>query len=466
MARENCLTAFLLSRLSIISPFVTAKGAIRSAIVTIGLLFTGPVSAQEWKYLGLSTESITAIAVNWSNAQILYAGSSSDFSSGKVGAIFRSTDGGASWDTLIRGVTVRDLDIHPNSASVVFATLGINFLTPSGIIKTTNGGHDWVKADSGIYTDPEVGPGVLVIDPKHPDTLYAGTAGFQGGGFYKSTNGGTSWASFGDTTSLGRSGVTAIAVDPENTSVVYAGTPWIGALLRSIDGGRTWNLMGLFEGGIVYDIQVCPFDTRRVYCGVHPHGFYFSTDAGSTWTKANEGLPNPVLVEKVQLLCDPTDDRIFLVGNGPEGGGVYERTDAQKWRRLGIDGSRVNTITLSGSTLYAGSTGVYVTQIATQVADELRLPKLMNLFQSYPNPFNSSTTIAFEIPFTGMVSLTLFDVLGRQVIMLESATLYAGTHRVNWNGKNADGVDVSSGVYICRLQGKGIGRSIKIMLLR
>ena len=70
-------------------------------------------SKSDWKFLGLENEGITAIEVDWVNTNTIYAGSGSDFSSGTVGGIFKTTDAGASWDTLIRGVTVRDLDIHP-----------------------------------------------------------------------------------------------------------------------------------------------------------------------------------------------------------------------------------------------------------------------------------------------------------------------------------------------------------------
>ncbi|MFQ5485329.1 MAG: WD40/YVTN/BNR-like repeat-containing protein, partial [Desulfobacterales bacterium] len=94
--------------------------------------------AQEWRSLGLENEPITVITVDWSNPEVIYAGSGSNFSAGTVGGIFKTTNGGASWDTLVRGVTVQDIDIHPQNPDILYATLGINGLTFAGIIKSLN----------------------------------------------------------------------------------------------------------------------------------------------------------------------------------------------------------------------------------------------------------------------------------------------------------------------------------------
>ena len=68
-----------------------------------------------WQVLGLGSETIQAFAVDPFNPDVIYAGSASDFSAGTTGSIFKSVNGGACWDTLMQGVTVRDIDIHPTN---------------------------------------------------------------------------------------------------------------------------------------------------------------------------------------------------------------------------------------------------------------------------------------------------------------------------------------------------------------
>lgn len=71
--------------------------------------------------------------------------------------------------------------------------------------------------------------------------------------------------------------------------------------------------------------------------------------------------------------------------------------------------------------------------------------------QNYPNPFNPSTQINFSVPRAERVVVRIFDVLGREVVTLFDGMKTAGAHSLLWNGKNANGKTVSSGVYVLRL---------------
>jgi hypothetical protein len=94
------------------------------------------------------------------------------------------------------------------------------------------------------------------------------------------------------------------------------------------------------------------------------------------------------------------------------------------------------------------------------------LPKGMILHANYPNPFNPSTTIKFDIPQAGNVQLVIYDLNGRRISTLIDDNLAAGSHQVSWNGLDASGITVSSGVYIYRLQSMGTVLSRKLTLLR
>lgn len=73
----------------------------------------------------------------------------------------------------------------------------------------------------------------------------------------------------------------------------------------------------------------------------------------------------------------------------------------------------------------------------------------------YPNPFNPATTISYELSAPGHTQITVYDIRGARVTTLVEAERSAGTHSVGWNGLDADGRRVASGVYLVRLQVRG-----------
>lgn len=88
-------------------------------------------------------------------------------------------------------------------------------------------------------------------------------------------------------------------------------------------------------------------------------------------------------------------------------------------------------------------------------------PASFELLQNYPNPFNPSTEISFNIPQTGVVSLKVFDILGREVTTLVNGHQEAGTHIVQWDAK-----DMASGVYLYTLRAGSYTQTRKMMLIQ
>ena len=88
------------------------------------------------------------------------------------------------------------------------------------------------------------------------------------------------------------------------------------------------------------------------------------------------------------------------------------------------------------------------------------------LRQNRPNPFRSGTTIEFVASDAGLVRLAIHDIQGRLVKVLVSEVVAAGPHLFNWDGRSAAGRTVSSGVYVCRLEGTGFNLSRRMVLLR
>lgn len=94
------------------------------------------------------------------------------------------------------------------------------------------------------------------------------------------------------------------------------------------------------------------------------------------------------------------------------------------------------------------------------------LPRESALHQNFPNPFNPTTTIRFELPKASEVYLVVYDLMGREVTRLKEEKMPAGYHQVRWNGRDRYGRNLASGIYIVRLATPEYTHSIKTMLLK
>ncbi|MCC5808256.1 MAG: hypothetical protein JJU00_18155 [Opitutales bacterium] len=186
-----------------------------------------------------------------------------------------------------------------------------------GISRTTNAAASWSASNSGLG-NPHVR--ALAIDPADFSVVYAGTYG----GIYKSTDGGATWASAN--TGLDADWILDIQIAATDTSVVYAATN--KGVFKSTDSGATWAHA---HDGITYayvnTLAVHPDDPGTVYAGTAGHGLFKTTDGGATWTARNTGLTgddNNLWINAVVL--DPVDpDTVYLGSAG--GNGVSRSTD-------------------------------------------------------------------------------------------------------------------------------------------
>ena len=110
--------------------------------------------------------------------------------------------------------------------------------------------------------------------------------------------------------------------------------------------------------------------------------------------------------------------------------------------------------------------GGTVTAVTDQPPVEVQLPQVFELQQNYPNPFNPATRIGFSLPHTSEVRLTIYDLLGRQVVTLLQSQQAAGYHTVDWNGRDASGNPVGNGTYFYRLEAGEFKVTKKLLLLK
>lgn len=118
---------------------------------------------------------------------------------------------------------------------------------------------------------------------------------------------------------------------------------------------------------------------------------------------------------------------------------------------------------LSGNNIENGS---LLSKLENGISDNSEVIRDYALYPAYPNPFNPSTIIAFDLPETQHVTLEIFDISGRKIRTLVDQTVNAGRHQVSWDGHNETGMLVASGVYVYRLQAGDFVQSHKLMLLK
>jgi len=209
-------------------PGVSIDG-LRGCCYLSGFPTVGPVGAEIFKstqggaswasVLNTTTDTLSgAIAIDPSSSSIVYA------ATGGVG-ILKSADGGATCAPRNQGLPtahIRALRIDPTSPSTVYAG-GL-----SGCFKSLDGAANWQPLNSGL-TNQVVN--ALALDPASPAILYAGT----NGGVFRSTNGGFSWVAVND--GLTDLTVNSLAVDPVAPSTLYAGTERKGVFKITFDTG-------------------------------------------------------------------------------------------------------------------------------------------------------------------------------------------------------------------------------------
>jgi len=112
--------------------------------------------------------------------------------------------------------------------------------------------------------------------------------------------------------------------------------------------------------------------------------------------------------------------------------------------------------------LHGGIDAVQVVEIG-----DLRLrPDTFALDQNMPNPFNPSTTITYQMPEAGEVKLVVYNLLGQEIRTLVDEALDAGYHKVVWDGTDALGRQVASGIYIYRIKAASNTYARRMMLLK
>jgi photosystem II stability/assembly factor-like uncharacterized protein len=304
------------------------------------------------------------------------------------GGIYKGIRGGADWDFLeIEGLNGRGsiVAVDPFSPTRVYVAVNARGGFGWALHTSEDRGQTWstiVISATDAYSDCNaVGPGALRPDPAVAGHLLAGVSHtrfgdpmFNAGGIYRSTDYGSSWTYIDVDAGEHISEVLDIAYDREIPTVVYAATGRPGTeagsgMLRSTDGGQSWQPMG--EGiaalDAVWSIAVEPRAPYRVFAMTFGGGLYVSEDHGLTWAQATPWLPSQEI-----LYADETPPVLYAA----TGEGLLRSANhAQSWSPAPGTLGQVPIYSLATVRegkrviVYAGTTGGFVVTATVRALD-------------------------------------------------------------------------------------------------
>ncbi len=325
---------------------------------------------KSWKHMGLkNSEHIGKIIVDPRDSDVVYVAAIGPlWSSGGDRGLYKTTDGGKTWNAILtidEHTGVNDIIIDPRDPDVVYAAAYqrrrhvFTYLgggPGSGMYKSTDGGANWDKINKGLPS-VDMGRIGLAIAPTDPEVIYAIVEAAQGkGGFYRTTNRGASWTKQGSYRSSGNY-YQEIVVDPNDAETIYGMNTWMQV---SRDGGKSFKVLGETSKHVDnHCLWIDPDDSNHFIAGCDG-GIYESWDGAATWDfKAN--LPVTQFYKVALDNAEPfynvyggTQDNFSLGGpsRSVSGNGI---SNEEWWITHGGDGFETQVDQSNSNIIYAQS---------------------------------------------------------------------------------------------------------------
>ncbi len=254
-------------------------------------------AGKTWLHIGLdNTRQIGRVIVDPKNPNLVFVAALGHvYGANPDRGVYRSRDGGASWEKVLfknDNIGAIDLAFDPQNSQIIYASMWNTRRPPwsiyppsygpgSGIFKSTDGGATWQPLTNGVPTEG-LGHIGLAVAPTNRNRVYA-IVDAKAGGMYRSDDAGATWSRIsGDTRIWGRGWYFCkTVVDPKNPDIVYVGNT---SLYRSTDAGKSWTpIKGAPGGDDYHQLWIYPDDPNRMILA-SDQGAVVSEDGAVTWS--------------------------------------------------------------------------------------------------------------------------------------------------------------------------------------
>ncbi len=404
---------------------------------------------------------------------------------GKNGTLYKTENSGQEWLRITRGNPWNLYDID-----FVNETTGWAVGNEGTILATKNGGQTWLRQESNVinslktvdfidenngWAAGDVGGGIILHTNNSGDSwevqlndkqkslrdiffvdLLHGWAVGNKGLILKTETGGISWT-------LQTSNTIETLAEVYFTDLHHGwACGYLGTMLSTTNGGVTWQHKSL-DAGFLRTLQFT--DRNHGWCSDGDEAsFCYTTDGGITWQR----LPDENYCYDIYGF-----QSFFFINNNIGWGGGFLGGDIATT----IDGGmswqfqeRINAFSIND--LYfidenngwaiTGNSILHYKDNSTLITshNSVHKPKVNN-FRVFPNPFNSATTLYYELDRSQEISIQIYDILGKQITTLYQGRMEQGQHKTTWNAEN-----IPSGIYFVTIIGQDFKQTIKCMMVK
>jgi len=370
------------------------------------------------------------------------------------GAPFLTENGGYSWKP--------DTTFPFNPRELLFTSESDGWVIGKySVAKTNDSGKTWTEVP--FYESEEQFYDTHILFEKNFGIIYANVncPDLSCGNLAVTTNGGETWVQ------------KSIPGYFESLSITNSQIFGVSdkKLFTSSDQGETWEILYDYSFENLYPEPLVRSRNNLIWLNIGPKTLAYSKDGGDTWKttsgNADEDMEiiGPYYDGSYNLFLPTESGKIQRINSDL---GVYDKRLEET--RTKVSYEDLSYVLDENNDAHIWVRGIYNTVLYRKgnarinvSNEEETLDKSLKtvLNQNYPNPFNPTTTFSFEISKPGKVKLSVFNMIGQEVAILQNNILTSGTHSINFDGSN-----LASGTYFYRLETNGQTLTKKFTLIK
>lgn len=367
-----------------------------------------------------------------------------------LGTLYKSNNGGVSWNEIFKTDSTSFPSIHFISESIGFAT---TYGNKGLLLKTTNGGTSWLTHKNNVPS--------RMYFKKNTGVLY-------GNKILISSDYGESWGPISSGTfPLSFYCNDVYFIDENNGWLCCNDYGYNNYIFKTTDGGNNWlkiyqkyglenitNIIGFVDSEVLY------FTEKISSHGISASKISKSTDGGLTWEQLAQTGGEAI------FFTSPETGWITEKRNNLTYGTISKTTDGGSSWNIEYQDENISFVEMNfynNKIGWAAGYGSFMMYVDPSITGDIPSGTVDDyyLYQNYPNPFNGTTLISYQIPKTEFISLKIYDTIGNELVTLVNKDQSAGDYKITFSS-----LHLSSGIYIYKLQAGNFIESKKLILLK